>query len=314
MRSPKQREVKEYCKVCIPKILEKYQLGKVEKIVLDDEGWVNPCFFVNDSYVVRFNARDPDLPKYEREKWSFDILKDSSVPVPGRVILDNDKDICRYNFLITEKIDGHNLEKNWSNLKTDQMNTLATEAGRLLNQIHNKEIEFFGELANKGPYSKFENGFDFLKQKLELHIIQAKYNKIFDEKISNFAIGILNSKKDELLEVNRPKLIHMDFHFGNLLYKENRIVGVVDFEWAIAGDPLYDLVFWKNGEGIYKDAQPHFLEGYGKSSFSPREYSLMDLYQMIKNIELSIIAKVHFPDDEANEYKEITINHMKAIV
>jgi len=73
---------------------------------MDTEGWVNPCFFVNKSFVFRFNARDPSLPKYQREFFVFNFLKNSHVPVPKTVYLDDSKEYIEFDVLITEILPG----------------------------------------------------------------------------------------------------------------------------------------------------------------------------------------------------------------
>jgi aminoglycoside phosphotransferase (APT) family kinase protein len=38
-----------------------------------------------------------------------------------------------------------------------------------------------------------------------------------------------------------PTLVHGDYHYGNMLFKEGRVVGVLDWEIAQIGQPLLDL-------------------------------------------------------------------------
>jgi aminoglycoside phosphotransferase (APT) family kinase protein len=40
---------------------------------------------------------------------------------------------------------------------------------------------------------------------------------------------------------DRIGLIHGDFHYGNLMFRDGRVVAVVDWEIASLGDPLFDL-------------------------------------------------------------------------
>ncbi len=87
MRSPNHLEIKKRCQESIAPLIAKYQLGTPTQFVIDDAGWVNPCIFVNDAFVFRFNARDPNLPKYQREKIAFELLKDTNVPVPHKVTI-----------------------------------------------------------------------------------------------------------------------------------------------------------------------------------------------------------------------------------
>jgi aminoglycoside phosphotransferase (APT) family kinase protein len=307
MRSPNHVEIKNYCRQAIPELMAKHELGVIKSIHMDTEGWVNPCFFVNDEYVIRFNARDPDLPKYQREKLIFDSLKGSEIPVPPLVILDSDKNAAKYDVLISKKTAGNNLESDWKDLKLKNRSKLANKAGKLLKDIHSREYNFFGEIASSGPLPKTKTWYEYIKAKLNFLIIEARKAQVFCPKTEQLFIDKLSSTKSSIDLVSKASLIHMDFHFGNLIYERDEIVGVVDFEWAIAGDPLYDLMFWRNGNQIFPNSEESFFEGYGKTNFTEDEIQRMALYQMIKNIELSIVAKLHFPSDEALEYRDITL-------
>jgi hypothetical protein len=35
-------------------------------------------------------------------------------------------------------------------------------------------------------------------------------------------------------------LLHRDYHFENVLQQEGKVTGIIDFEWAMSGDPVFD--------------------------------------------------------------------------
>ncbi|MBK7963376.1 MAG: phosphotransferase [Bdellovibrionales bacterium] len=158
MRSPNHQEIKNICQESIPLLMTKHQLGIPTRVVVDETGWVNPCFFVNDKFVFRFNARDPELPKYQREKFAFGLLKTSTVPVPQKVILDETKTLAPFDVLITEVLPGENLEAAWPKLTTAQREKLSENAGMLLKQMTVMQLPFFGELGSTGPFRGPKNG------------------------------------------------------------------------------------------------------------------------------------------------------------
>ena len=139
---------------------------------MDTEGWVNPCFFVEaeESWVVRCNARDPSLPKYQRDKIVFDLLKKNGLPVPEVVYLDDSKAVSSFDVLISSRVEGRNLESDWKELKIDQKEHLASKAGELLKKNHSIQFDFFGEISNKGPLPQTKSWFEYLKVKLDYHL------------------------------------------------------------------------------------------------------------------------------------------------
>lgn len=249
--------------------MAKHELGKPQRIVVDNAGWVNPCIFVDDAFVFRFNARDPGLPKYQREKIAFDLLKHTGVPVPQKVILDDSKDIAPYDVLITERLPGRNLETDWSNLQSSQKEILANNSGQLLTKISAVKMPFFGELSGKGPLPQTQNWFEYLKAKFFFHIKDARDLGIFDEPTIGLFLRTLQAYQAVASDVKTACLVHVDYHFGNLLYEDQAITGVFDFEWAFAGDPLYDFCRWVQAEEEWPGSRTSFLRGVATRLLPP---------------------------------------------
>jgi aminoglycoside phosphotransferase (APT) family kinase protein len=284
-----------------------HHLGLPRVVRVDEIGWVNPCIFVNDAYVFRFNARDPKLPKYQREKFAFDRLRENGVPVPRQVILDDSKSLLPYDVLITNLLPGRNLEADWSALETPLKDRLATEAGQILQEIHKVKLPAFGEIGGRGPLPKSASWFAYLQAKLSMHLREASELHVFDEDSNLLFVQKLNLRESLMAEITSAKLIHVDYHFGNLLYHDEKITGVFDFEWALAGDPLYDLCRWVGDEEEWDGSRVPFLKGYGIENFRPPEAERIKIYQMIRNIELCVVAQLHFEESEATAFRETTL-------
>lgn len=64
--------------------------------------------------------------------------------------------------------------------------------------------------------------------------------------------------KDKLFICRHPRLIHGDMlNPGNILHEEGRVTGIIDFEWAIAGDPAWEFAY-KRPEDLnvyYREAE-----------------------------------------------------------
>lgn len=313
MRSPNHLQIKENCREAINEIMKKLNLGSAEKVIFDDQGWVNVTTFVNDDLVIRFNARDTQLPKFHREKVAFNLLKDI-VPVPELLVFDDSKVMVPYDYMICKKIAGKNLEQNWSSLSEENGNILAFQAGQLLAKIHAISIDSFGEISSSGPFLKTKRWVDYLRHILSYHLGEATELKLFNLDVNKKFLDLFESKADLFDSVALPKLIHGDFHFGNLLFSGKNITGVLDFEWSCAGDPLFDICNnLRDMDSTWPGSQVAFNKGYGIQDFSKEEISKMKIYNMIKSIELCVVAKRFFSEEECKEFVQTTLNNYASL-
>jgi aminoglycoside phosphotransferase (APT) family kinase protein len=204
-------------------------------------------------------------------------------------------------------LSGENLEKTWSQLNPSDAKSLAFKAGELLKKINGVSFDFFGEIAEGEPFKKYPTWVEYLENKLAYHLNEANFFHFFtDEDIHNIW-SHFNSAKEALDQVKQAQLVHVDYHLGNLLHHGGEITGVLDFEWSLAGDPLYDFNRWKTDEDeILPNSQAAFLKGYGQENFTADEKLRMKIYQMIFNIEITVVAHLHFSSEEARNYLETT--------
>lgn len=308
MRAPNHLEIKETCREVIRTIMSKLKVSSSEKIIFDEQGWVNVTVFVGDEFVVRFNARDAQLPKFQREKKAFKLLE-NVVPVPELVVFDDSKTISPYDYMVCKKIPGENLEEKWSALPEKDRETLAYKAGQLLAKIHSKEIDSFGEISAFGPFLKTKDWAHYLRHTLNYHLSEAMELNLFSAVAQKQFVNLFESQVKLFDQLKTPNLIHGDFHLGNLLFLNQDITGVLDFEWSCAGDPLFDICNnLRDMDSKWPGSQVAFNKGYGVQNFSDEELAKMRVYSMIKSIELCVVSKRFFPEEECEEYVQITEN------
>jgi aminoglycoside phosphotransferase (APT) family kinase protein len=89
----------------------------------------------------------------------------------------------------------------------------------------------------------------------------------------------------------QPTLVHGDYHYGNLLFSDRRIVGILDWEIAELGQPLLDLACLsvasqggQSGEGVPGSGRVDvsdelLLEAYGADLAEFRWYRAMTYYK-----------------------------------
>lgn len=157
------------------------------------------------------------------------------------------------------------------------------------------QLPFFGDLGSTGPFPRTETWVSYLQAKLSFHLSETLSLEIFDGKIIEQFWNTFNKYTPALSEINTPHLVH------------------VDFEAAFAGDPLYDLCRSQQDEEEWIGSRRAFLKRYQQSDFSEGEIKGIKIYQMIRNVELCIVAKRHFTPDEAMSFRETTIAQTKTL-
>src|SRR3982751_3296436 len=104
-------------------------LGKIESLVQPAQGNINRCLMVNDAYVLRFDILDwGGANRYAGEKWAYDLLRDSGVPVPKVVALDTSKRLVRYDYLILTKMPGQPISTSAADLTSEQRREIGYAA------------------------------------------------------------------------------------------------------------------------------------------------------------------------------------------
>ncbi len=118
---------------------------------------------------------------------------------------------------------------------------LAYQAGQLLSKIHSVDIGSFGETSGLGPFVKTKTWTEYLRHTLDYHLNEAMELGLFTSSVQRQFVNLFEAQVQLFNKLKTPKLIHGDFHFGNLLFLNHNVTGLLDFEWSCAGDPLYDI-------------------------------------------------------------------------
>jgi len=299
MRSPDAVAVKARCLAALPGLLRAHGLDSAAKIVQDDEGGVNPCFFIGEDIVVRFNARDPELPKFRREVVSFALARGAALPVPDVIAHDTTRRHAPYEALIVRRLPGSSLERAWPDLDLGMQERAARDVGELMARLHGLHPEGFGELAIDAA-ARPRSWLVHCRSVMDGRLADALREGVLDENDARRARRILVDREAELRGVERASLVHGDLHFGNILQVEGRVTGVVDFEWSSAGDPDMDLVTTGVVGEICPGSLAPLLAAYRvlRPANSDIERRL-DVYRTLHNVLMCVVSTKYFPDEAA---------------
>ncbi len=202
---------------------------------------------------------------------------------------DTEKPVVRF-WAVFEFLEGEN-RYTW--MDTDLSDMEIAGAGRVLARLHSASQNFLKPAGSGRLQLKI---MDFLPT-FQLHYSKftamagkTKCGRFFLKNLDNIQAIIMKTiiPKSDLIKM--PFLpIHGDYHQGNLKYKEGRVVGVFDFDWAKIDVRLFDIALaviyfssnWekKEVERIDKNRFETFLCSYNsacRSAASPGQLTSIE--------------------------------------
>jgi aminoglycoside phosphotransferase (APT) family kinase protein len=209
-----------------------------------------------------------------------------SVPAPRIHVADDSKRLLGLNFILMSKLEGSVLGQLEATLTSEQLTDAYRQIGQLLREFHGIPMQAFGYIGPKGIWTSHATNHDYLT-----HQFQRKLGEFAerggDAALARRVAGHVAAQAELFKDCSQAVLCHNDLHAGNLLATiengELRLTGVLDFEGALAGDPLMDVA-----KALYyldEKCTRALLDGYG-SLHRAHGSETLDLYHLYFVLEL----------------------------
>jgi len=145
--------------------------------------------------------------------------------------------------LILDWIDGERLEQVAPIMPDAALASLARTLGATLARVHATR---FAETGTLGPdlsvASPFSVGADGLAAFLDRCLVQGRGGKRLGAPLTAAVLALVAREGGRLdAALGSPCLVHGDFNGSNILIRAGRVAAVVDWEFAFAGDALFDF-------------------------------------------------------------------------
>lgn len=290
---------------------------KIEKI---EEGLIHETFDVEvdgENFILQFSGKDDEKHSALGQCLEmYELLRDT-VPVP-ETVTEKVREIYGQEYIIVEKIEGKSGEKNISPEKT-------REAGKALAKIHN-----FTEFEREG-WMKFDDPknievFDFRERTLkrkQLSELEEKIETFRDEGLEEIAEKLekfMKSYGKLFPEKFEAVIVHDDFTPDNIIYQDEEISGILDFDYAYSGLDIRDLVksangFWMHDPGADRDIRKNFYEGYKEVRTLHENFERLEKFFRVETLTHTIAGMIDL--DELNEeeldfYREKILEELEA--
>lgn len=191
---------------------------------------------------VRVLRYEHDIMRAEVESMRL-VRQRTEVPVPEILVYDNSHSLLESDFFIMEFLNGtpfNNLRKEMSQ---EAQTAIETQMGQITRQMSEITGDAFGYWAQpeapgtswRACFGKMVHG--VLQDGLDIGVeLPLHYDEIYHRLEAHF---------DVLEEITTPRLVHWDLWDGNIFVnpESTKIVGVIDFERILWGDPLIESIF-----------------------------------------------------------------------
>ncbi len=194
-----------------------------------------------------------------------------------------------YDFIVLTRLPGVNVAESKDTLSAAQVQALAREAGHSLACIHSVTFAGFDKLREiERP--RFPSWFDYFADYAHRHMHPARQRGLLDDQSLRRLEEVLAHAHGLLAQVTRGVLVHSDYHYENILQQDGRLTGILDFEWALSGDPASDFVPADERERVLPGSEPAFVEGYtGVRAFDEGHERQVAIYHLFLWVETIIM-------------------------
>ena len=212
-------------KKTIKQIFLQSNLGKVDSIEKIKIGFTNEVYSVNNKFILKVCEDLDNEEKFEIEVFFYDFFKDK-IPVPKIILYDNSKKIYGKFFMIYPKIEGDNLYSKWHLMSDSERRNIIKQLCDILRIINKSSFEKF---AKRFKLNSSVNWHDKILNQIRNSLEKIEDRKIISPKLIQ-AIENFVEVNHNVLTDQKIALVYWDTHFDNIIIKNNKIVGILDFE------------------------------------------------------------------------------------
>lgn len=187
--------------------------------------------FVSEKYVIRFRDDDPGLLKRETK-----FLEQLSHPFIPKIVWEGVID--DYPAMIENRLPGKTLDTTWLNLPPETQNRIVQDIIEFIGYLRGRESNKIYSVNTGRKYNHF---FDYFTDGIEEKIDAIKRYTQAEKKLRDLLTIIKNPETKGEFKKIKITLVHGDLIIHNLLTDGKRLTGILDWEFALWGDPDYDL-------------------------------------------------------------------------
>lgn len=241
------------------KITNKYDLQKLTKSIINEpviqitplnvKSSYHTIYYLKSKkleYILKINSLNNLFTDYSFfiEEYIQKILLRSKLPNIKVFNIDITRDYIPTEFMLMEFLRDSPLEQ----FKNSEYKNIYTDLGRVFKQIHSISANNYGPIDIKLLLTKneltgtFSSWKSFIFLNLNNHLKECvKIGVLSPSELVSLKSIYVKSKP--IFTNSKSSLIHNDPSLRNIFVNNNRVTGIIDWEDAIFGDPLWEIAF-----------------------------------------------------------------------
>jgi len=170
------------------------------------------------------------------EAFFYNLFK-SEIPVPQVLVYKKKKKVYNKNFIVYTKVEGDNLYSKWHLMNLETRKNIVKQLCDILRFINNYNPQ---ELIKKFNINTSESWHDKIINNIKESLKQIEEKQLLPEEFLQAIKKFVESNHKVLMQ-EKIGLVYWDAHFDNILVKDDKISGIIDFERTDLSSIDYNL-------------------------------------------------------------------------
>ena len=231
-----------------------------------------------------------------------------NIPAPKLICYDDSLELCQSEYFFMSFMEGRPLNSFEPPIDEVYVKEMKRQIGEITRQISSIKAECFGIPALPETYS--DNNCDFVKTLFDMLFCDAEKKNIDIPQVGHRELlDLIEKQRVVMNEASSPVYIHTDTWEGNLMVKDNRLVGLIDYAAVLYGDPLMNHDF----HDFSPVPREEFLRGYGKTEFTRNERIRISVYKLWQRLGM-IVERGYRGYEDKNLYAWVIDEFSKELI
>ena len=216
---------------------------KPKKISKVEIGFSTDVYNIDNKYILRINKLGKISDNcFKKAYFLYDFFKDK-IPCPEVLVFDDSYKIIPYTYGIYKMIKGNNLTDVWHTYTDKEKEQIIKQiCDKLLIPLYKTKYSQKFKIFKEARYSLNPNvdWHDTVYNEIIFNLLDLKEKKLLDNKKIK-KIETFISKYHPLFKEAKIFLTFWDLHFNNVIVKNKKVVGFIDFDaivYASLDNPL----------------------------------------------------------------------------